>query len=111
MLEIYNILYKGKKCGELHYNTETDKFRAYLLDKSHEFPYLLFTIKGLPVVEDDKVRKYFKGVVAPPTRENIRTVLDAKGLKNYSYWGLYKANGGSNANDYATIELKEIKEN
>lgn len=37
-------------------------------------------------------------------------LLYAKGLTYYDEWELFKANGGRNANDYCSIELREVKE-
>lgn len=112
MLEIYDLYYKNKKCGEIHYNRQEDKFKAFLHSKvNNEFPVGLFTPKALPEVDDTRVKMYIKNRVAPKTRENIQDLLRAKGLKSYSPWGLYKANKGKNANDYATIKLQKVVNN
>lgn len=70
----------------------------------------LFTIDSLPEVDDFWVRNWFTNRVAPKTRENINELLYAKGLTYYDERELFKANGGRNANDYCSIELREVKE-
>lgn len=111
MLEIYDLLSKGNKCGELYHDTKNKTFKARLIRKIRgEFPIALFTIDALKEVGDKTVKEWIKNKVAPPTRQNITEMLYDKGLDRYDPWEIYKSRDGFNANDYTTIKLNRTED-
>lgn len=107
MLEIYEILWRNNDVtGYLEYDTQKNKFQAYLKDGASPNPRGLFGIlKTEKVVDDRRVRAYIDDCVVPKTRENIDDILRNLKIPYYDQWEIYKHNNGTNVSDYASIRF------
>lgn len=107
MLEIYEILWRNNDVtGYLEYDTQKNKFQAYLKDGALPNPRGLFGIlKTEKVVDDRRVRAYIDDCVVPKTRENIDDILRNLKIPYYDQWEIYKHNNGTNVSDYASIRF------
>lgn len=107
MLEIYEIMWRNKDVtGYLEYDTQKNRFQAYLKDGASPNPRGLFGIlKTENVVDDRRVRAYIDDCVVPKTRENIDDILRNLKIPYYDQWEIYKHNNGTNVSDYASIRF------
>lgn len=107
MLEIYEIMWRNNDVtGYLEYDTQKNKFQAYLKDGALPNPRGLFGIlKTEKVVDDRRVRAYIDDCVVPKTRENIDDILRNLKIPYYDQWEIYKHNNGTNVSDYASIRF------
>lgn len=107
MLEIYEIMWRNNDVtGYLEYDTQKNKFQAYLKDGASPNPRGLFGIlKTEKVVDDRRVRAYIDDCVVPKTRENIDDILRNLKIPYYDQWEIYKHNNGTNVSDYASIRF------
>ena len=107
MLEIYEIMWRNKDVtGYLEYDTQKNKFQAYLKDGALPNPRGLFgVLKTERIVDDRRVRAYIDDCVVPKTRENIDDILRNLQIPYYDQWAIYKHNNGTNMSDYASIRF------
>lgn len=109
---IRNKYYPNENLGMIELDFDKDTARFFPL-KSYDglhsgYYFTKWSNSGRKVIEGDEMQRWIRQRVCPPERQNIRDILKAKKLKNYSMTRILDSNKGHSTHDDFWFE--EIKQ-
>lgn len=82
--------------GEVQYNTETDKFRVFVLDDytGKNPDHFMEKFKGTGELPPEMVERWITRRVMPPTRHGCMSILRDMGLEEYNIFKILEKTKG-----------------